>query len=240
MAKTSSKAAKQEALRTENRPCQPRFRSFRQTSKKCIGLVGLVALSILLAGCPDKVEDAVRSLPNAAHVQCDLWPYGSVTDCHFGLGLSAPPASPPGTLFQGAIASPGPMLRSAINWGTLSADDIYIDTAGTTASLPTNGTGTLSVFDESGQLIGASTFDWVRYGTKIKLQNPSAVQTWLQGYASTGARIEYELAPIAVPMNGQYVTLKNRLVIDHQTTAMASYSFVAHKPGHRSPQRPHL
>lgn len=199
-----------ESGRRLHRPCSRHF-----ILGKLPGLTALVAASLLLAGCPNDAKEVVRSIPVGAHIECDVWAFGSVTNCHTGFGAGIPPGTP-GTFG---------------NWGSLTADDVYIDTTGTTTSLPANGTGTLSVSNSAGQLLGAATFTWVRMGTKIKLQDPSAVQNWLESYASSGAMIEYELAPVAVPRFGQFVTVTSTLVLNHEIAASASHSFVAKDPG---------
>ena len=57
-----------------------------------------------------------------------------------------------------------------------------------------------SVFkDSSGGTPGSSTFTYVRSGTQVVFQNRAAVESWLSGYASSAASLDYDLEAGSTP-----------------------------------------
>lgn len=76
----------------------------------------------------------------------------------------------------------------------IDAAKFAIDTSGTSLSLPSTGVATLNLVSASTQAIRISKqFAWVRNGTTIVLQNPSAANSWLQTYALPDDSLTYSI-----------------------------------------------
>lgn len=106
--------------------------------------------------------------------------------------------------------------------GTVDLSTLYIDTSGTTFSLPSSGPISLVVKDSSGTTLGTNTFNYTHSGAQIVFQNPSAVSSWLSGY-SNAASLDYSVDEGVTPQGTQ--TISNALYYQGTQQAAASQTF---------------
>ena len=188
---------------------------------------------VVLAGCPAK--EFVKQLPFGIGIQCK-WPTGNPSGYKCGIygGIGRPPALN-SLAFAGGISAPA--LSTSVDWGILVSSDLYIDTAGTTATIPAAGIIRLSVVDGNGYVLAAQNFGWYRNGPKLYFSEPASVQAWTESFRNNpqATQIKYEIQNIDVPAQGQWVVIKTSLVAVAEPMATASYSFRAVCPKYDSP-----
>lgn len=118
-------------------------------------------------------------------IKCDI---GTMT-CKPSMTVSGPPITlaQPFSLSAHTLASQAP-----------DASQFYISTAGSTIEYPATGEVTISLFASDGTLEAAKTFPWIRNGTLITLQDPSAVNAWAATAAPSAAQMQYVMVPFSV------------------------------------------
>ncbi|WP_077444612.1 hypothetical protein [Rhodanobacter sp. C05] len=127
---------------------------------------------------------------------------------------------------KGAWPPPALMRSVATMKATISAADLYIETAGTDFALATTGNAALTISDSNGAILASSSFPWVRSGTKLTFQNPAAIQSWLNQYPSAagiGAKLSYG----SIPADGNDHFMSTVVVYQGVQQASTSATFSA-------------
>lgn len=205
----------------------------RSSLRAVFRLAVLGSVVVVLAGCPAK--EFVKQLPFRIGIQCK-WPTGNPGGYKCGIygGIGQPPTLN-SLAFAGGISTSA--QTTSVDWGNLASNDLYIDTAGTTATVPAAGVIRLSVVDGNSSVIAVQNFGWYRNGTKLYFSEPASVQAWVESFSNNpqATQIEYEIQDIDVPAQGQWVAIKASLVAVAEPMAAASYSFRAVCPKYNSP-----
>jgi hypothetical protein len=133
----------------------------------------------------------------------------------------------PGKSVEGEITIKGStsLMRSA-SLATISATDLFIDTAGTDFALASSGMAALTVTNGSGSIIASKSFAWAKSGTKLVFQNPAAVQSWLNQYPSA-AGVDAHLTYGNTPADGVDHVMTTAVVYQGTTQAAQTRTFPA-------------
>lgn len=121
---------------------------------------------------------------------------------------------------------PAALRAMGMQTAAVTVNDLYIETAGTDFGLNTSGNVALTVLDSNGGAIAASTFPWVKSGTRLVFVDPTSVQNWLNQYPSA-ANVSSKLVVGSTPVDGQDHTLTTAVVYQGTTQASQTQTFAA-------------
>lgn len=101
-----------------------------------------------------------------------------------------------------------------------------LDTAGSTIPYPATGTFVVTLTDTStGQVQAAASFPWVKVGTILKAQNPTAINDWAYANAGTADKVSYEIVPFRSNYGGGQQIIAGQAKYEGSTQSTFSVAF---------------
>lgn len=97
--------------------------------------------------------------------------------------------------FQAEGTGKIPMIsRLATSYSTPDAAALEIDLSGSNVQIPSSGLVTIQLVDSSAGIVqAAGTFEWIKIGSKIKLANADAVNSWALANGGSADSFKYDL-----------------------------------------------